>query len=519
MPGFSNTRRGFLQGSLALSAIGAGSRLAWSQDGKILNLRSRRDLQVLDPGWMIGDMEIDLDYACLGSLAVYSRDGDALSWVPSDFVESVEQVDPLHITFRLRPGMLWTGDFGEVTSEDVKYSFERIANPANEAPWMDKWAALDRVDITDKYSGTIVLKEPFAPLFLTTLCGSQGSILSKAAVEKAGGRFTTEFPAVCGPYVIDNWVPGQRVELVRNPLWTGPQPAFERVNFLIVEDDKSAELAFEAGDADLTSVSAESFTRYKQNTPAGAKLFQGPGTWWIWMGMNTEHPKLQDKRVRQAIQHAVDVDSIILAAYGGLGSRAYGVVPTGLPGHRATTAFAKPDPEKAKALLEEAGATGLSLQLRIMNKVEFLTAAQIIQANLAEIGIDVEVTPMDSGPFWNLGVEAAGEDWRDLQLWIMRFGDAPDPSQMTQWYVSKQVGVWNWERWRDEEFDKLHEAALIESDPQKRSEMYVRMQEIMEDTGAYVWITFPTANVIYRDIVEPVILPPDHPYLPWFKRA
>lgn len=516
---FTFTRRRFLQGSLILGAATAGARVAWSQGDGILRLRSRRDIQTLDPGWMIGDMEIDLQYACLGSLAVFSRTGGELSWVPSDFVESVEQVDPLHIAFKLRPGIQWSGGFGELTSEDVKYSYERLADPHNGSPWRDKWRALDRVDVADRYSGTIVLKEPFTPLFLTTLCDGAGSIVCKAAVEKAGGRFTTEFPAVCGPYMIKKWLPKQRVELVRNPLWIGPEPEFEEVHFIIIEDDKSGELAFEAGELDLSAASAETFAQYKQNVPAGAKLYEGPGLWWVWMGMNTEHPKLRDIRVRRAIQHAIDVDMIIAAAYGGLADRARGVVPPGLVGHRTTTAFERPDPERARALLEEAGVTGLALDLKILNEMEYMTAAQIIQANLAEVGVQINIIPLDPGPFWILGQEAEGDDWKDLQLWIMQFGDAPDPSQMTQWYVGEQVGVWNWERWRNEEFDGLHYAALAESDSQKRAEMYLRMQEIMEDTGAYVWLTFPNSKIIYRDHVEPAILPPDHLYLPWFKRA
>src|SRR5690606_29895464 len=109
-------------------------RGGWAQDGSVLKLRSWQDLQVLDPGWMIGGVEIDLQYACLGSLAVYQR-GEKLGWRPSAFVTRIEQVDDLHIEFDLKPGILWSGGYGELTAEDVKYSFERIANPANEAPW------------------------------------------------------------------------------------------------------------------------------------------------------------------------------------------------------------------------------------------------------------------------------------------------------------------------------------------------------------------------------------------------
>lgn len=520
MIGIPFSRRRMLQGALAGAVVASMPRLARAQQGGILKIRADRDLQVLDPGWMIGGLEIDLQYACLPSLAVYSLKDGNLGWVPSDFVERVEvSEDAKRIDFTLKPGFQWSGDFGELTTEDVKYSYERIADPKNEAPWKDKWKALDHVEIKDKYNGAIVLKEPFIPIFATTLCDGPGSIVCKAATEKAGGRFETTFPATCGPYIIKNWVPKQRIELALNPSWTGPKPDFENIHFILLEDEKVAEVAYESGDVDITTVSEETFARYKENPPSGSKLMVAFNNEWSWLGMNTEHPKLQDKRVRQAIQYAVDVESCLEAAYRGLAPRARGIVLPGLPGHRDTTKFEKPDLDKARQLLEEAGVSGLELELKCLPDTDKTTLAQVIQANLAEVGITVTIMPTDSGPFWNLGFESAGDDWKDLQLYIHEFGDAPDPSQMTQWYISEQVGIWNWERWKDPEFDKLHYAALQESDPQKRGELYIRMQEIMEDTGAYVWLAFAPAQKIYREWMEPVVVPGDHPYSQWFKKA
>jgi peptide/nickel transport system substrate-binding protein len=515
------SRRQFLLSTLAASAAAAAAasgRPAWSAEGKVLRIRQRQDIQILDPGWMIGGIEIDSQYMTQGSLAVFSMTDGQLGWVPSDFVESVQQTDPLHIEFKLKPGIKWNAG-GELSAEDVKFSYERMADPKNEAPWKDKWKALDHVDVKDALSGTIVLKEPFSPLFFTTICDGTGSILSKAAVEKAGGKFTTEFPAMCGPYLLKAWLPKQRLEFAANPDWPGPKPAFAEVHFVIIEDDKAAETGYEAGDLDLSEISEESFKRYKASPPEGTRVYEANGTWWTWLGLNSEHPKLKDIRVRQAIQNAVDVESIIQGAFGGLAARSRGIVPPGLIGHRTTTKFEKPDLDKARALLKEAGVEGLELELKTLPNTDRLTMAQIIQANLGEIGIEVTVTPVDSGPFWNLGLEAQGEDWKDLQLWIMEFGDSPDPSQSTQWYISPQVGVWNWERWKSDEYDKLHADGQLETDPVKRDAIYQRMQEIMEDTGAYVWLVHRQVNVVYRDWMEPVILPGNHPYAAWFKQV
>src|SRR5262249_45009278 len=149
-----------------------------------------------------------------------------------------------------------------------------------------------------------------------------------------GGKFTTEFPATCGPYLMTEWTQKQRIVLKANPKWIGPAPAVEEIHIIFIEDDKAAEIAYEAGEIEFTEVSLDSFTRYKAKTPPNTKFFERPGLYWTWMGMNTEHPKLKDIRVRKAIQYAVDVDAIIQAAYGGVTPHSYGIVPPGLIGHR-----------------------------------------------------------------------------------------------------------------------------------------------------------------------------------------
>lgn len=166
-----------------------------------------------------------------------------------------------------------------------------------------------------------------------------------------------------------------------------------------------------------------------------------------------------------------------------------------------------PDLDAARALIAEAGAEGMTVTLKTINVADRMAAATIIQANLAEIGLNVEVVPLDAGPFWALGLESEGDEWQRLELWIMSYLDSPDPSQMTQWFISDQVGVWNWERWSDPEFDELFAAGLAETDTAKRHDIYVRMQEIMEDTGAYVFLMFPPNGVMYREGLEPVITP------------
>jgi len=84
----------------------------------------------------------------------------------------------------------------------------------------------------------------------------------------------------------------------------------------------------------------------------------------------------------------------------------------------------------------------------------------------------------------------------------MRYGTAPDPYEATQWFVSGQVGIWNWERWTSEEFDALYEQGILETDDDKRAEIYLRMQDIMEETGAYVWVNHEPEAYVHAETIE-----------------
>ena len=501
----SMTRRDFLGTSAALTAaFGSGmwSMSVGAQGEKVLNVRLIRDIQILDPGYMIGGAETTTQYAVLPRLA-HVPAGDEWSWAPSAFVKSIGHRDPTHIDFELKPRLMWSDGFGELTTADVKFSYERM----KESEWSGKWDVLDHVEIQDAYRGTLVMNRPFAPIWLTALSRSTSAIVCKAAFEAKGiTQYTTDVPAQLGPFRIREWRPKERMVLERNPDWPLEPPYFDVINYISIDDSNAAELAYEAGEVDLTEVTPLSLVRYTKNPPEGTQLKALGGLSYTWMGMNTDHPKLSDSRVRNAIQHAVDADSIVEAAYGGVAPRSYGIVPPGLIGKRNESKFSY-DPTKASELLRASGVTGLSLTLQTLNLQDRVTAAQIIQANLAEIGITVEVVPLDAGPFWNLGQESKGDDWKDLQLWIMRYGGSPDPFDHFQWFVRGQVGIWNWERWSDDEFEDLYVRGIAETEVAERNRIYLRMGEIMEDTGAYVWLTHEPPGFMYRDWLSPGLDP------------
>ena len=503
MSKFELNRRDFIASSLAASAaLGLAIERASAAGSKTVKVRGALDIQSLDPGYEVGGMELPINYVTLPRLAESVKTDQGWSWKPSAYVDKLEQVDGAHIAFTLKPGLTWSNGYGEVTAEDVKYSFERILK----SDWAGSWSSLDHVEVdaNDKYSGVVVLNKPFAPVWLLSMTVAVGSIVSKAAVEKLPEKkFTTEIPAECGPYTMSEWVPKQKVTLKRNPDWKGPAPDPDEVQIIMIEDDNAAELAYEAGEVDVTDIQIISYGRYKNKLPEKTKVIALDGPFYSWMGMNVENPKLTDIRVRKAIQRAIDVDSILQAAYNGDSPKSFGVVTPGVVGYRTASKYGY-NPEEAKSLLAEAGVTGLELDLKLQaSQPDHVAAGQIIQANLGDVGIKTTVTPLDSGPFWNLGQVSQGDAWKTLEIWLMEYRTQPDASDAIQWFVKDQVGVWNWERWSDPEFEDLWAKGLVETDNAKRADIYLRMQEIMEDTGAYVWLTNKPLTFMHRDTLTP----------------
>lgn len=502
------TRRHFMGTTAVAGAAAALPGVTRAQSADNLRVRSYGDLQVLDPGYYISAPDADIMDSVFNKLVTY-KTGDEWGW-ELDAAESIEVVDQTHIKFTLKSGYGWTNGFGPVTADDVKFSYERIADPAMEAPYAEDWKALDHVEVHDERSGTIVLKEPFAPLWTTTLPAAAGMIMCRKAVEALEGkRFTTTPPATSGAYTIKEWVPKQKTVLAANPDHGGDKPAFAQVTILPIEDGLTAESAFMAGELDFTNVEVASLPNLRENRPEGATLVEKPSLKYTWVGINNEHPQFQDVRVRRAVQLSIDILAILEAAYFGVAAPANGIIPPGLVGHRDANLYSgKRDVAKAKALLAEAGfPDGFKTRIDMLNKQIYLAAAQVIQANLAEVGIEAEIMAHDFGVWWTMGDQSAGEQYKDLQIMYNRFSSNPDPGWYTMWFTTAQVGVWNWERWSNKEFDDLHAGALVELDPAKRDVAYKKMQDLMEESGCYTFITHELTGGIHRNGIVPALQP------------
>ena len=237
-----------------------------------------------------------------------------------------------------------------------------------------------------------------------------------------------------------------------------------------------------------------------------------PTTGFAWIGINVEHEPFDDLRVRQAVRMAVDMDQIIEAGYFGLPPRSGGVLAPGVLGYKER-ALPGRDVEGAKKLLADAGfPDGFKTTLVSLNNTSVVDACQVVQAQLAEVGIEVEVQPTDSGTYWSLGIESEGDSWKDIQMVYQEWTSAPDPRRATQWFVCNQVGEWNWQRWCSDRYSELDELAGAETDLEKRGKLYEEMMDDMWDSAAFLNVTHPVRVVLVRDHIDPQMLPNGYVY-------
>jgi peptide/nickel transport system substrate-binding protein len=485
----------------------------------VLTIRLVSDIQTLDPAFLTGTYEDAIMLSVAEGLLTWDpATGEVVNQLAASFESSD---DGLEHTFTLKEGIQFHGGYGELTAEDVKYSYERIAgltDPPLESTYAGDWAALEEVEVTGDHSGVIRLSEPYAPLITNTLAGSSGMVISKEAAEEFGEDFGTN-PIGTGPFEFVEWEPGAHVRLARFDDYGGASYDFadetqwSEIVFRPIPDDGAADIALETGELDFGHISHGAVDRFDSD---GDFAVTEMATFdYAWVGMNVEDDVLSDVEVRRAIRQAIDTDAIIEAAFDGRTTRANTLVSPEMPiGHWADAPAYDPDPEVARQILDDAGYGELDLRMSFQEEPGSQTAAEIVQANLAEIGINVEVDLQDSGRF--------REEVRDAehQLIYISFSNNADPSWATVWFTCAQVGDWNYMTWCNDEFDELHEAALVEQDPEARHDMYVRMQEIMDEDAVANWVMYRTHYYTYPASVEPAFVPARYgKYVPWDFRS
>ncbi len=412
--------------------------------------------------------------------------GLAESWMVSK--------DGLRYTFKLRRGVSFH-DGTPFNAEAVKDSIERQINPEHPLNKLGKYpfanyffGNVKAVEVVDASTVEFVLKEPRAS-FLAVLTAGAASIVSPTAMRKLGADYALS-PVGTGPFKFAAWDRGQRVVLEKNPAYWRFPVKIDRVVYRPIVEDQARLTELLTGALDLIVGTPPDYVGQLESNPKITLLRQvGAHVWYL--GINNQKKPLDDKRVRQALNYAVNKDAIVRDVLKGTGSLSVGPV---LPKTWGADGGLKPyayDPERAKKLLADAGyPSGFTTTLWVPESGSGMQSpvamSTVIQSNLKAVGVNVALQTMEWGAYL---AKLRSKEQELFALSWMAGNEDPDLVMYpllhsSQWTPNGP----NRALYKNDKFDELLHQARLTTDEKKRADLYRQAQRILVDDAPWIFV-------------------------------
>lgn len=459
------------------------------------------DSESLDPGSTTDGESSRVTRQVLEGLLDFDKEsfelkpGLAYDWDVSD--------DGLTYTFHLEEGVTFH-DGTDFNAEAVKTNFERWADPEHEYAFTDEGYVysmygtmfgghkgddghvIEEIEVVDDHTIEFHLKRPLG-FFLQNMGMTYFAITSPAALEEYGPEIN-ENPIGTGPFKLVSWTKDDSVVLEKfEDFRKDGLPKLDRVIFEVIPDNAARLIALRSGDIDImdglnpddaAAVEAED----------GLELHARAENNFGYLGFNVQKEPLDNKTLRHAISHAIDREAIVDALYAGYGVPAVNPLPPSYLGYNDEVEGFPYDVEKAKELLAEAGyEDGLEIELWTMPVARPYmpdpeTVSEIVQNNLAEIGVDVTIVREEWAPYLEKTMNG------DHQMYMLGWsGTNGDPDYfLSSLLHGSNVGESNREFYQNDEVDQLLDEAKVAVDQDERAELYKEAQAIIAEDAPMV---------------------------------
>ena len=430
------------------------------------------------------------------------KPGLADSWDTQDAGDNWE------LTFKLHPGNKFASG-NPVTAEDVVYSFNRVvAINGSPAFLFTDVAGLtaESVKAVDPETVVITLPKTASPsAFLAVLTNTVASVVDSKEVmaHETGGdngsAWLLDHSAGSGAYVVDHWSKDVEVLLRANPNFNGDQPALSSVLVSHVPESANQLTQLQAGDADI----ALNLTAEQLATLSGdATSLKGEDLRLFYLGMNVAKPPLDKVEVREALRMAIDYDGIVNDLLSGNAQKVQSIIPSPMFGHNSDAPFQQ-DVEGAKALLEQAGVSDVSLEMLIPDGaapggVQWSDLAAKLQSDWDQAGMTVTIKQVSFAELLD-AYRAQG-----AELALLYWGpDFADPDTNVTPFTSFEAHSIAWRNsWDDPEIAaKAHDAALM-TDAAEREAAYKEITDYVMHNGPYAVLYQPAALFGVRNTVQ-----------------
>jgi ABC-type transport system substrate-binding protein len=383
---------------------GASSLLAACNDERPVDQLTRRlivgmkrDIKSLDPAYQIMALDGSIIANIQENLTWYDRNLRliprlATSWEAHDQAKTW--------IFHLRQGVKFH-DGTPFNAEAAKFHFDRIADPKTASNRLTRVARLEGVDIVDEYTIRFRMKVPFST-WPEIIRDPWACIVSPTAVKKLKDhKDYTRHPVGTGPFQFVEYMPDDHILLKRNPnYWGGDVIKFEELEFRPIREATTRLILLEQGKVDLADIFYGHLDAVKKSNRI--KVDATPMLAIRYIGMNTQKPPFNDVRVRRAVNHAVDRNAIVKYAFRGNADPAMGPLPPALPVFNREMTKYDYDPEKARALLKEAGHTKpIKVNLWGIDEPDDKVLAETVVEQLRAVGVEIEATFYDRAVYWD----------------------------------------------------------------------------------------------------------------------
>jgi peptide/nickel transport system substrate-binding protein/oligopeptide transport system substrate-binding protein len=470
-----------------------------------LYLRLSSDITTLDPAMIV-------DVAG-GSVAAKIFNGlvrfDEESRIVPDLAEGFSiSEDGKTYKFRLRKGVRFHNGT-EFKAKDVKYSFERVLSPETRSSrtWLfDRISGakefmngtspdVQGIRVLDEYTVELEIMEPFGP-FLSLLAMPPAYIVPLGA---AGREFSSN-PIGTGPFSLKEWRRGRELILSTNVDYFSEKAEIKGLVYRIIPEELTTIAEFESGNLDIIGVPSTEFRRYSESSRWSGQIQKSHGLNIFYLGFNCQKAPFNVRKVRQALNYAIDRDRILKTILEGRGELATGPIP-----HLLLQSWNKGyryDPEMARALLKESGLEN-KLKFRIYQPPEQDTVdiMEVVQQYLKGIGVEAEIVQLE----WSAFKDAINKGEAD-SFWLSWRADYPDPENFLfpVFHSSNWGSAGNRARFKDPEIDRLIEEAQIEPDEKKRTAIYIETERLVIEDAPWLFFWHKNEYIVHQPWVKGV---------------
>jgi peptide/nickel transport system substrate-binding protein len=414
--------------------------------------------------------------------------------IEGDLAESWEFPDPRTAVFRLRQGVRFHSG-AEMTSEDVKFTLDRVLDPATRSPGRSFIDVITAVETPDRYTVRLRLQFPLASL-LSGMASANLSIVERAAVQRFGNLQRNV--AGTGPFMLAEWVPDNFMRLTRNPnYFRRGLPRFDTVIIRVIPDQASLLAGVRTRALDMATINQGAVIVQARREP-NIVVLQKPGINLRIFAFNTTRKPYDDPRVRFAFAWAIDRQAIVNTAEFGFAAVS-GPIPASTPWATPVSRLPSyaPDVARARRLLAEAGYPQ-GFATRIVTSPTYeggIAVAQVIQEQLRAIGVNATLDTIEWGTYINRWVA------RDFDTMIELRGGDPDPDRFL-YRTFHSTGAVNNFLFKDAPIDRLLERGRVNIEAAARRPIYAELERALIEAAPAIFLYTPMETQVLQGYVR-----------------